>query len=324
MRRWSIFSITLLLIPIALCALVQAYVPPKGVVVELVEIPNAGRLIQGAFFTPDPNLFKTPATGVILVHGVESYWYSGPPMFLACFLAEQGYATLGYNGVHSGESFRTSEFEVAVKEVGAVIQYMKGRGIKDIFLVGHSLGTPIVEYYQGDNPDPAVKAAGVYGPHINIPAITRDSLLGAEMYVKFVTDCREAVAQGKGNELKLLPYREGRFIITSAKTFLSYRDIDTSKAAVEKMIRQIRVPLLIGYDPNDNIQGRGALTKRETLVNQIKENAVASPKVDILVAPPIPGENPMEAHALIKNEKFVVQATMEWLKSVGLPPALRQ
>jgi len=321
--------VTILLTAVCLCLLflissIYAYVPPKGVVVELVEIPNAGKVIQGAFFTPDPKAFKNPTTGVILVHGVESYWYSGPPMFLACLLAEQGYATLGYNGVHSGESFRTSDFEAAVKEVSAVIEYMKNRGIKDIFLVGHSLGTPIVEYYQGDNPDPTVKAVGVYGPHINIPAITRDSLLGPELYVKFVADCREAVAQGKGNELKLLPYREGRFIITSAKTFISYRDIDTSKAAVERQIRQIRVPLLIVYDPNDNIQGRGALTKRETLANQIKENAVASPKAEILVAPPIPGENPMQAHSLIKNEKFVVQGTMDWLKSVGLPPAPRQ
>jgi pimeloyl-ACP methyl ester carboxylesterase len=126
-----------------------------------------------------------------------------------------------------------------VKQVGAAIEFMKERGFKNIFLVGHSLGTPIVEYYQGDRPDPSIQAVGVYGPHINIPAITRDSLLGPELYATFLSECRDLVAKGKADEIKLLPYREGRFIITSAKTFLSYRDIDTSKAAVEKMIRQI-------------------------------------------------------------------------------------
>jgi pimeloyl-ACP methyl ester carboxylesterase len=304
-------------------SMAYGYLPPKRVNFELVEIQDEGRVIQGGFFSPDPKVFGKPATGVILVHGVESYWYSGPPMFLGCYLAEQGYAALGYNGVHSGENFRTSEFETAVKEVGIVIKFMKEKGLKNIFLVGHSVGTPIVEYYQGDSQDPAVKAVGLYGPHIDIPGVTRDSLLGHELYAKFLAECRELVAQGKGNEIKLLPYREGRFIITSAKTFLSYRDTETSKAAVERMVKQIKVPVFIVYDPTDNIQGKGAVTKRETIVTQIKENAVSSPKVDILVVSPLPGTSPLEAHSFVKNERFVTQSTVDWLKSVGLSPAPR-
>src|SRR3954468_892514 len=133
-----------------------AYLPPKDVRVELVEFKAEGKTLQGAFFTPDAARFPKPKMAVVLVHGVESYWYQGPPMFLGGLLAEQGYAALGYNGAHSGESFRSSDFETAVKEVGAAIAYMKGRGYKNIFLVGHSLGTPIVEHYQGTDPDPAV------------------------------------------------------------------------------------------------------------------------------------------------------------------------
>src|SRR5439155_24783670 len=149
-----------------------AYLPPKGVEFELVEFPEGGKTLQGGFFSPDSKRFARPTTGVVLVHGVELYWYQGPPMFLGSQLAEQGYAALGYNGAHSGESFRSSDFETAVKEVGAAIAYMKSRGYRNIFLVGHSLGTPIIEHYQGSEPDAAVKAIGVYGPHINIPQIT--------------------------------------------------------------------------------------------------------------------------------------------------------
>jgi hypothetical protein len=65
------------------------------------------------------------------------------------------------------------------------------------------------------------------------------------------------VASGKGDEIKFLPFREGKVIITSAKTFLSYRDVETSKAAVEQMIAHIKVPLLIVYDRADDIQGKG-------------------------------------------------------------------
>jgi pimeloyl-ACP methyl ester carboxylesterase len=305
------------------CPMALAYLPPKGVQFELVEFQSEGRIVQGGIFSPDPQVFANPTTGIVLVHGVESDWYSGPPMFLGAYLAEHGYATLGYNGIHSGRTFRTSEFETAVKEVGAAVTFLKARGFNRIFLVGHSLGTPIVEYYQGEQPDPSVKAVGVYGPHINIPAVTKDALLGPELYAKFLAECRDLVAKGKGDEIKLLPYREGRVIITSAKTFLSYRDIETSKAAVEKTIRQIKVPLLIVYDPADNVQGRGSLIKRETIVGQIKQNAVASPKVDVVVIPSIPGNTPFQAHLFIKNETVVTEKTVEWLKSIGLSPASR-
>ncbi len=323
MKGFISFLASLLFPSLFFCSIALAYVPPKGVQFELVEFQSGGRIVQGGIFSPDPKVFGKPSTAVVLVHGTESYWYSGPPMFLGSYLAEQGYVALGYNGVHSGETFRTSEFETAVQEVGDAIRLMKERGFEKIFLVGHSLGTPIIEYYQGDKPDPSVSAIGVYGPHINIPALTRDSLLGPELYEKFAAECRDLVAKGRGDEIKLLPFREGRFIITSAKTFVSYRDIDTSKAAVEKMIRQIKVPLLIVYDPADNVQGKGGVTKRETIVAQIKENAVASPRVDIFVIPSIPGNSSVQAHRFVKNEKVVTQKTVDWLKSVGLSPASR-
>lgn len=309
------------LLGLFLVAAAHAYLPPKGVEFELVEFKDGAKTLQGGVFMPDAKRFAKPSVGVVLVHGVESYWYQGPPMFLGGLLAEQGYAALAYNGAHSGESFRTSDFETAVREVGAAIAYMKSRGYQSIFLVGHSLGTPIVEHYQGAEPDPAVKALGLYGPHINIPAITRDSLLGPELYEKFRAECRSLVAAGKGDEIKLLPYREGRVIITSAKTFISYRDTDTSKAAVEKMIQRIRVPMLIVYDPADNIQGKGGLTKRETLAGQIKANAVAAPRADIVVIPSTAETSPLRAHNFVGNEKVVAERTVQWLKAVGLQPA---
>ena len=295
----------------------HAYLPPKGVEVELVEVPADGKTLQGAMFQPDAKRFAKPSVGVVLVHGVESYWYQGPPMFLGGGLAHRGYAALAYNGAHSGESFRTSEFETAVKEVGAAVTYMKGRGYRTIVVMGHSLGTPIVQHYQGSEPDAAVSAIALYGPHINIPAITRDSLLGPELYEKFRAECRELVAKGRGSDIKLLPYREDRFIITSAKTFLSYRDTETSKAAVEGAIRRIRVPMLIVYDPADNIQGKGGLTKRETLAGQIKASAIASPRADVLVIPSRPGSSPLQAHNFVGNEDLVAEKTAQWLKSLA-------
>ncbi len=301
----------------------MGYLPKAGVGFELIEFRSNGRDVQGGIFSPDPKLFQPATTAVVLVHGVESYWYSAPTMFLGAYLAEAGYTVIGYNGVHSGDNFRTSEFETAVSEAGDAVSFMAGRGFDKIFLVGHSLGTPIVEHYQGDRPHPAVKALGVYGPHIDIPTVTRDSLLGPELYETFANECRALVAAGKGDEIKLLPFREGKFVITSAKTFLSYRDVKTSKANVEKIIGNIEVPFLIVYDDGDNIQGKGAITRRATIADRIKKNAVNSPKADIVVIPSQPGNSPFQAHLFLGNERLVTEKTVEWLKSVGLPPAPR-
>jgi pimeloyl-ACP methyl ester carboxylesterase len=299
----------------------MGYLPKKGVSFELIEFQSGGRTVQGGLFIPDAKLFYDPGTAVLLVHGVKSYWYSGPTMFLGCYLAEAGYAALAYNGVHSGESFRNSEFEVAVKEVEDAIAFANRRGFKNIFLAGHSLGTPIVEYYQGNKPHPSVKALGVYGPHIDIPSVTKESLLGSELYENFAAECRSLVSSGKGEEIKLLPFREGKVIITSAKTFLSYRDVETSKAAVQKMIANIRVPLLIVYDRADNIQGKGSITRRETIAARIKESAVNCPRTDIAVIPSHPGNSSFQAHLFVNNERTVTEETINWLINIGLAPA---
>lgn len=302
----------------------MGYLPSAGTNVELIEFTSNGREAQGALFTPDPKRFAAPTTAIVLVHGVESYWYSAPTLFMACLFAGAGYAVLGYNGVHSGDSFRTSEFETAVREAGDAVEFMVTRGFENIFLVGHSLGTPIVEHYQGDRPHPAVKALGVYGPHIDIPTVTRDSLLGAELYESFAAECRQLVAAGKGEEIKLLPFREGKFVITSAKTFLSYRDVRASKANVANMLAGIKVPYLIVYDDGDNIQGKGAVTRRESIAQRLKAGAINAPRVDIKVIPSQPGNSPFQAHLFVGNEKLVAAETVAWLEAVGLAPAPRR
>ena len=64
-----------------------------------------------------------------------------------------------------------------MKEVGDAVAFMKAR-ITKIFLIGHSLSTPIVgEYYQGDNPDPAVAAIAELWTHIDIRRLPEDRYL---------------------------------------------------------------------------------------------------------------------------------------------------
>jgi hypothetical protein len=82
-------------------------------------------------------------------------------------------------------------------------------------------------------------------------------LLAAELYEKFAAGAAAWSQAARATRLNFCHSGEGKVIITSAKTFLSYRDVETSKAAVEQMIAHIKVPLLIVYDRADDIQGKG-------------------------------------------------------------------
>ena len=289
------------------------YLPGPDTRTELVEFASGGRRVQGALFS---QARETTRDGVLLIHGVESFWYSGPSMFLACGLADRGFTTLAYNGVHSGQGFRLSNFEDAVAEVGDAIAYFKSRGVERVFLAGHSLGTPIVQRYAGGAPDTSLAGVGLYGPHISIPEVTRDSLLGPDAYARFRDQCRALVAAGRGVAIQLLPYRGSRVIVTSARSFLSYRDVETSKASVADAAARIRVPMAIFYDRADNIQGLGAVTLRETIARRIVEAAALAPRVDIEIIPSTEGNTPVEAHSFLHKEHVVVERTVSWLGSI--------
>ena len=293
---------------------VSPYLPRPGARTELVEFASGGRRVQGALFSSTKEAARD---GVLLVHGVESFWYAGPSMFLACGLADHGYATLAYNGVHSGQGFRLSNFEDAVAEVGDAISFFKARGVERVFLAGHSLGTPIVQSYAGGSPDASLAGIGLYGPHISIPEVTRDSLLGPQAYARFRDECRALVTAGRGDEIQLLPYRGSRVIVTSARSFLSYRDVDTSKATVSAAAARIRVPVAIFYDRADNIQGLGAVTLRETIARRIVEAAIGAPRVDVEIIPSTEGNTPVEAHSFLHKEHVVVERTASWLRSIS-------
>ena len=241
-------------------------------------------------------------------------------MFFGCYLAEAGYTALAYNGVHSGESFRTSEFEVAVEEVDAAIAFVQARGFKNIVLAGHRLGTPIVENYQGDKPSALVKALGVYGPHSDIPSVTKDSLLGPDLYEKFTAQCRRLVSSGqrRRDQTPAISRRQSDHHLRQDISQLApCRD---QQSGGGKDGCKYHGPLLIVYDGADNIQGKGSITRRETIATRIRENAIDCPTADIVV-PSHPGNSPFQAHLFVNNERTVTQETVNWLTSVGLAPA---
>ena len=60
------------------------------------------------------------------------------------------------------------------------------------------------------------------------------------------------------------------------------------------------------------------LEQISTATPQIKANAVAAPRADIVVIPSAPDTSPLKAHNFVGNEKLVAERTVQWLRSIGV------
>ena len=54
------------------------------------------------------------------------------------------------------------------------------------------------------------------------------------------------------------------------------------------------------------------------LAGQIKANALAAPRADLVVIPSTAETSPLRAHNFIGNERLVAEKTVQWLQGVGL------
>lgn len=124
-----------------------------------------------ALFTE--NTAKQTLGGAIILHGsgVHPAW---PDVIepLRVNLAEHGWHTLSLQMPILANDARLQDYEPLLDEVPARIQagitFLKGKGINNIVLIGHSLGNVMAVYYLSKTDDPSVKAfvAIAFGPGI--------------------------------------------------------------------------------------------------------------------------------------------------------------
>ena len=292
------------------------YVPKPDVETRLFEFSGAYQLIQGVSFRSKTTADRYPKTAAIFVHGTEAFWSSPPNCYVAGSFASNGVPSFVYNGVHSGGTFRSSEFELAVSELGELVLQLTSTGVEHFIICGHSLGTPIVQAFAASSHAAQVAAIMLYGPHINIPYVTQHVLLGPNRYQEFLNNCRSLVSSGRGEEILLLPHRQGRSIVTSAKTFLSYRDIETSKANVEPIIKDITAPIFIAYDDMDNFVSSDFEITRASITQAIKSKATGTYTVDIVLVPSHDSNTPVDAHLFRFNERRLADLSIGWLDKI--------
>ena len=110
-----------------------------------------------------PTAQETPAGGVILLHGrgVHPDW---PQVIqpLRTGLPDEGWATLSLQmpvlGNEAEDKDYVPVFDNVPGRIQAGLDFLSQRNIKNIVLIGHSLGTNMATDYLAKHPDPRIKA----------------------------------------------------------------------------------------------------------------------------------------------------------------------
>jgi pimeloyl-ACP methyl ester carboxylesterase len=111
-----------------------------------------------AIYAADPNA----VSGVIVVHGLGLHPDWGLIGVLRTQLSEQGYATLSVQmPVLAADAPReryAALFPEAAERLGAAAAWLRGKGLKKIAIVSHSMGASMSHYYLSHAPDTRIEA----------------------------------------------------------------------------------------------------------------------------------------------------------------------
>jgi pimeloyl-ACP methyl ester carboxylesterase len=215
--------------------------------VEPVRIETGTQPLDGLWYEPD----GWEIMGVVqLLHGNTMNFYVGPPRFLPPVLTERGFACLAYNrrghDVLSNRDSRNLEggayqtLAEAIEDDVLAHRWIAGRGFGPPILVGHSNGGMLAVKHAADHPEiPALVLLSAHrGGKDLMRRMASYGLMAADRYDEITARARELVAQGRADELMLVP---GWWYVISAQTYVEY--LDEAPDLLENA-RLIRCPTL--------------------------------------------------------------------------------
>jgi pimeloyl-ACP methyl ester carboxylesterase len=215
-----------------------------------------GLELAGALWSPASGADMRPA--ILLVHGWGGDHASGWPP-LARALARLGHLTLALDMRDHGRGPKTTLFEDTLLDLDAGVQLLARRGASRLILIGHSLGSNRVLYYQAERRDPRVRGLVLMaGPgnllewHIGV--------FGREQALAVVEQAQQRIREGRGDELMpvdLGPVGTARY---SARHLVSLRGPGTRSDPYANIAR-IEIPVLILHGAADPLVSPAVATR---------------------------------------------------------------
>lgn len=215
----------------------------RSVRLELVSLPTDTHPLDGVWYRPEPG----PARGAaLLMHGNQGNFYTGPSRFLPPALARIRLASLAFNRrghdiltTHGSRAPVGGALQTAAEQVAdnrAAAAFLRERGFERPVLIGHSNGGLLAARQAADDPAPAalvLLSAPGGGPQATRVESSAGLLL-KDRYEELVAEARRLVAEGRGQQLMLLP---GWWWLISAESLCDRLDALPDLIALAPSIR---------------------------------------------------------------------------------------
>lgn len=235
--------------------------------------------------------------GVVMVHGYGGNFYTDVMSFLPQALAARGMATLAINMRDHDLGPKRNLFEENRLDIAAAVNDMARRGIRPLFLYGHSMGTNRVLYYLAATGDPRVAGAILTGPPGNLFE-WNVRVFGRDAAFRVLREAQELVAAGRGDQLMVVDLGPLGKALYTANHVVSLRG-PQSLSDPFRNIAQVSRPILIVHGLIDRLAD-------PAVADELRRNAPAADQVSVVL---IPGAD----HSFRGHEKSMEDAISTWL-----------
>ena len=295
MKPWRSSRIAALLaLFLALCWLTSARAE-TSVRTELICIKTEdGISLTGLLYQPQQGEIRA---GVVMIHGYGGNFYTDVMSFLPQSLAARGMAALAINMRDHDLGPKRDRFEESRLDIAAAVNELARRGIRPIFLYGHSMGTNRVLYYLAATGDPRVAGAILTGPPGNLFEWNA-RVFGREAASRVLLEAQELVAAGRGDQWMVVDLGPLGKALYSANHVVSLRG-PSSLSDPFRNIAQVTRPILIVHGLADRLAD-------PAVADELRRHAPAADQVKVIL---IAGAE----HSFRDHEKPLEEAIYTWL-----------
>ncbi len=277
----------------------QAPAPISPCSVEQVALRTTdGVMLNGVFYRP---VVSPRSSAILLVHGFGTNFYSAYFPLFARTAAEQGYATLALNMRDHDTGPKVSDFIDNEADIAAGLAYLRKLGHSKLVLLGQSMGTNRVLYYEAATRDPSIAATVlVSGPgnlfEWNVWQFGRKNAQ---------TTVDEALTlQSAGHEQQFMLVDLGPLgkALYTARYLLSLRG-PKARSDPYQNIQKLKNRILV-------VQGTADKLVEPCTADRLKRAATSSPTVDLI-------SFERADHSFTGQETILAQRILAWLKEAA-------
>jgi pimeloyl-ACP methyl ester carboxylesterase len=298
----SVFSAGIMLASVATGAappsLHSAQTPKAAYSIQQVAVTaRDGIVLNGVLYQPTA---KHRPVALLLVHGYGGNFYSGYFPQLAQAAAEQGYTSLALNMRDHDTGPKVSDFTDNESDIAAGVSYLHQLSYSRVVLLGQSMGTNRVLYYQASTSDPSIVATVVVAGPGNLFDWNAWQF-GRKKAQASVDEALAMQAAGQEKQLMLVDLGPLGKALYSPRYLLSLRG-PNAQSDPYRNIQKVTDPILI-------IQGTADKLVEPGTAERLRRAAGHSTRVDLIA---VDGAD----HGFKKQEGVLTQRILTWLKEV--------